>query len=116
LVSLALGLASTVPAIRPDAWDRLSSGVVIGIAFVLSLYVWLVFMVYSGRNWARWVVVIFLAFGWVSDFADPKWLTQSMIAQLADLVTTALEVYACFVLLRGQGAAWFKKPCVSAQA
>jgi hypothetical protein len=115
-VSLAVAMASTVPAIRPDYWDGLSSVVVIGISLLLALYAWLVFMIYMGRNWARWLVVVFLAFGWLSDLADPKWATQSVVANFADFVNAALDLSACLLLLRGEGAAWFKKARVPVQA
>ena len=110
-VGWVLGLLTLIPGVRENVWDNpeVHAGVTLAIATVFGgLSAWLIVMVGHGRNWARWAWVILVALTYLLMAADPSgWERQGLVALGVDFATAVLELYGCYLILTGPGAAWF---------
>jgi hypothetical protein len=112
LLSLAIGVATLIPGLRPLPPGEEEAPLWLSILLVLilgGLTVWLVTKVQAARNWARWILFILLATGWALGFMFfPDDLALSPFFASVDLVCVLLEVVACCLLFFGGNARWFK--------
>lgn len=117
-ISLGASLVTMLPAIRGEWWAPQGTEDFAGIAAVtigfalamIALYAWLVWMVSQGRNWARWALLACFVLGWFVWLSDmPRSIAETPLAALADTLIALAEVWACYLLFRGPGAAWFTR-------
>jgi hypothetical protein len=82
--------------------------VITGLLFAFSVL--LNVMVYRGRNWARVVVLVFVALAGLLLLAPIEEASSpSMAEQVINLVTIALECVAMFLVFTQPGSLWFKR-------
>jgi len=112
LLSLAVGVVSLIPGLRPvtpgeaevPGWVTLLIVLIFG-----GLTVWLTVNVYGARNWARWGLVGFLALGWLIGFSTlPEDMVSSPFFALLDMGCVAAEISACALPFFGPAAQWFR--------
>lgn len=117
-ISLAASLATMLPVIRgnwwaPDGGENAPDAGPVVIVFALVMFAlsaWLVWMVSRGRNWARWTLLGLFVIGWLFLLTDfSRSLAETPLAALADTLIAAAEVWACYLLFSGAGAAWFTR-------
>ena len=117
-ISLAVSVVTLLPSIRGQWWVPQSGEDVPGVAavsigFALVMFVlsaWLIAKTGRGLNWARWTLLVFFAFGWLFLLTDfPRSITETPLAALADTLICAAEAWACLLLFRNPGAAWFTR-------
>jgi len=108
VASTLLGFAGvTVPpelstSARP--WLVLLGGLAVAVA-ATGVTFWVIFKIYRGRNWARWITFLLLAPGWALGALDfPGDLVQAPMAAVVGVTTTALDILACWLLFFGAGA------------
>lgn len=116
-IVFVLGFVTLLPSIRGEWWmspglsgddaSGLAAGLV--MALILSaLFAYFVWWISRGRNWARWALLAYLIFGLLVMVADfPRSISETPIAAVLDVVMAIAEVWACHLLFRGPGAAWF---------
>jgi hypothetical protein len=111
LLSLVLGLATYLPGIRVDRPEdaEIPLFVTIGmLGFFLGLSLLLIAKCHEGRNWARWVNLAYLALGWWLGAEDIGAHFQTApLAALMEIVSMAMEMGACWLLMTGIGHYWF---------
>jgi hypothetical protein len=113
IASLVLGWVTLVPGIAAPAPDDVQIPFLVTLAIVAffgALTVWLVVSVSRGASWARWALLAFLVLGWALtglQFTDE--FLRSPVSGMIEIVCTALEVAACWLLFIGSGAAWFSE-------
>lgn len=117
LLSLALGTVSLAPSISGHWWVSPDSGVPesVALAFCLSfvaaqisLYLLLIYLTYTRRNWARWALLTLLMSGWVLLVGNYSQLqADTPIAALWNAGGMALELVAAYLLFFGRDAGWF---------
>jgi len=113
LGSLALGLLTLMPGIRPVTSQDEAVPFAFTAAFALifgGLTVWLTVKLYRRKNWARWAMLAYLLLGWLlagSSLNDD--FVQSPIAGIIDIVCIAMEAVACWYIFLGGGAHWYAK-------
>lgn len=114
LASLCLGLVTLIPGVQPvspDAAETPLLATIVVVASSVGLTVWLAIKVYDGRNWARWAMLAFLAFGWWLDGSEwTQDFLQSPLAGAIEALCTVMEVIACGYLFFGRGAQWYAEP------
>lgn len=117
-ISLAASLVTMLPVIRGNWWaaeggDSMPDAgpVIVGFALLMfAVSAWLVWMVSRGRNWARWTLLVLFVVGWLFLLTDfSRSITETPLAALADALIAAAEVWACYLLFSGAGAAWFAR-------
>lgn len=116
-IVFVLGFVTLLPSIRGEWWlstgsvgdepSGLAAGLVMAVILsaLFAIFMWWTSL---GRNWARWALLGYLIFGWlvmVTDF--PRSIAETPIAAFLDVVMAITEVWACHLLFRGPGAAWF---------
>jgi len=112
LSSLALGLVTLLPGVRPVRPDDAAVPALFTLLVVLffgGITVWLTWKLYRGRNWARWTMLAYVLFGWwigASELTDD--FLASPLAGLIDLVCIAIEAIGCWALFFGAGAGWYR--------
>lgn len=112
LLSLAIGICTLMPGVRPPGPDEaeLPFGFTLAVVAVFGgITVWLVQMVRRGRNWGRWVLLGYLALGWwlmldqlTEDF------TLSPLLGFLDIASILIEIVAAVLLFIGASARWFR--------
>jgi len=111
MASLALGIVSLLPGIRPPRPDDPLVPLAYTIAAVVvfgGLTIWFAIEVLRGRPWARWVMLAYLVLGWwlgAGELNDD--FLRSPVLGVLDVVCIVLEVAACGLLFSGAGARWF---------
>jgi hypothetical protein len=111
MASLALGIVSLLPGIRPPRPDDplVPLAYTLGAVLVFGgLTVWLAIEVLRGRLWARWAMLAYLALGWWlggAELGDD--FMRSPVLGVIDVACIALEAVACGLLFSGAGAQWF---------
>lgn len=119
-IVFVLGFLTMLPAIRGEWWlvystgsDDGEAGLVAGLVMAVifgGLFATFVWYTGRGRNWARWALLAYLIFGWIVLVTDfPRSISTTPVAAFLDLVMAVVEVWACRLLFRGPGAAWFSK-------
>jgi hypothetical protein len=112
-IGWVLGLLTLIPGVRENVWDNpeIPAGAIFPIATVFEAFsAWLIVMVGRGRNWARWTWVALVALTYLLMAADPSgWEKQGPVALGVDFATALLELYGCYLILTGPGAAWFTR-------
>jgi hypothetical protein len=114
-VGFALGLVASVPGIRDYGGVEISMSFLLGTsAIFFALYVWLLRRILSGRNWARWTLVILQAVSWLVVLSDvEEFMKQGVLVRSIELLIIGLECYGCALLLWGEGSKWFAPPLQS---
>jgi hypothetical protein len=120
IASLLLGLIASVPGVAGSsqewAWGSLVAACVL-VALVGGISVWLTVKIYRGRNWARWVMLVYLAVSWVATFMEfSEGFNRSPVVASVELLTTVIEVVACGLLFFGSGARWFATAAAARKA
>ena len=114
LLSLVLGLVTLAPGIRPERPGDAEVPLLFTLGltvFFSGLTVWLALKLYGGRNWARWVMLAYLAAGWwVAGSELQENFALSPVSGVIDVVCAAMEVVACWLFIAGKGARWFRPP------
>lgn len=116
-IVFVLGFVTLLPSVRGEWWlphdggDDSAMAASMVMAGVLSaIFAFFVWYTGRGRNWARWALLAYLIFGWIVMVADfPRSVSATPIAALLDVVMAVTEVWACHLLFRGPGAAWFSQ-------
>jgi hypothetical protein len=120
LAGLALSLVSLLPFIRPPAPDEQDVPLwvtLLVVAIFGSLTVWFTVQTSRGKNWARWAILLYLAFGWVlSAMEFQTELERAPLFVMINSVCIALELVACWKLFTGEGAGWFAELANGPQA
>ena len=112
LTSLALGLVTLLPGVRPAPAEDAAVPAAFTFFVVLffgGLTVWLTWKLYRGRNWARWAMLAYVLFGWwmgTSELTDD--FLASPVAGMIDIVCIAIEAVACWSLFFGAAAGWYR--------
>lgn len=111
LLSMVLGYATLLPGIRPPAPAMTAGHMMFAAGWVLFfswLTYWLTGRLRQRSHAARWQMLALLGSGWLlmvltfqSDFND------SPIFVVIELLTSALEVWAVWLLFTGASAKWF---------
>ena len=111
MASLALGLVSMLPGIRPPRPDdpAVPWAFTLGAIVVFGgLTIWLTLELLRGKLWARWGMLAYLVLGWWlggGEISDD--FLRSPVLGLIDAVCIVLEIAACWLLFFGDGARWF---------
>ncbi len=111
MASLALGIVSLLPGIRPPRPDDplVPLAYTLGAVLVFGgLTIWLAIEVLRGKPWARWAMLAYLALGWWlggGELGDD--FMRSPVLGVIDVACIALEAVACTLLFSGAGAQWF---------
>ena len=96
----------------PDAEDgeaMVLAGLVVAAVFS-ALYAFFVFSIGRRRSWARWALLVFLAFGTLLAIPDfPRSMSETPVAAAADVLITLAEAWALYHLFLGPGAQWFRR-------
>jgi hypothetical protein len=120
-VTLLLSAATLHPSVRGEWWlegaegtpevaDAMLVGGLVMSAVFFGFVALVVFLTRRGHYWARWILLALLAFGWLMGLYDlPRSLGETPGAALADLLITAAEVWACYLLFLSPGATWFRQ-------
>ncbi len=118
-INLAVGLFSLLPVVRGywwiDAEGRVPVAVTLGIGLVMivlfgGLYAVCVHFTGHRRNWARWMLLAFLAFGWYMNLGEiAETAVKTPFAALIDVGSFFAEVVACCLLFISRDAGWFRK-------
>jgi hypothetical protein len=110
LASFALGFLGFIPGINPEPMPA-GPGLLVAVVIVVilcALYLWLVTMLYRGKNWARWTMLAFLVFSWAMDAANfTAQFARSPIAGIIDFASFAMGLVACWYLFLSAGARWY---------
>ena len=94
-------------ALAPGTNLQLTLAVIIG---TLVVYVFLIFMMSYGRNWARIVFLVLFLAGLVPSL--PTLLAnfgQSAVVGVGSLADLVLQAWALFLMFTSPGSAWFRK-------
>ena len=80
--------------------------------FICALFLWIVYKIYSGRNWARIVYLILAIISLLSFVISPKeFLEQfhrSIIDGLTSIMQPIISVTVVYLLFFGLGTNWFR--------
>jgi hypothetical protein len=119
-ITFGVSLITMHPSIRGDWWNMpgtasatesgLMAGVVVASLIFSAIGATLIWLTGRGRNWARWALLALLIIGWlvtISDFS--RSIVETPIAAIADVLIAAAELWACYLLFQGAGAAWFSR-------
>lgn len=111
MISLALGIVSLLPGIRPPRPDDplVPLSFTLGAVVVFGgLTIWFAIEVLRGKPWARWVMLAYLVLGWLlgaGEMSDD--FLRSPVLGVIDAACIVLELLACRLLFFGAGAQWF---------
>ena len=113
------GLLSLHPWLRGTWWVNpgettsaaASLAVVIALTLVFSaFFIWLLVRAGRRKNWARWVLLVYLVIGWISVAIDlPETLSATPFAGAIDFLVAMAELWASYLLFLSPGASWFKR-------
>jgi hypothetical protein len=120
VVALVVGLAVWLPdslrefAKAADDEEDVGDALVyvwIAVTAIFALaYGILVYLVGRRSNVARWILLVILALGWmVTAGYFFTTLEESAIEAAAEVAVVAAELWACYLLFLGPGAAWFRR-------
>lgn len=113
LASLVLGIISLLPAIRPPAPDDQPVSIVVSLIVIFlfsALTVWFILGILRGKNWARWVMLVFLGTGWLLAGSElESEFVRVPLAATIDVVCITMETVACWLLFFGRDATWFSR-------
>lgn len=113
-IGLLFGVASSIINLVTLDSPGMPKGVQVGVTVVslligLALWVWLIHRAGRGRNWARIVVLVFVAFGVLSSatmFVSPVKIHWSVWVLF--FVQTGLNVTAMFYLFSSSANDWYR--------
>lgn len=77
--------------------------VIIGFMFTI----WLIFKIATGRNWARYILLILGIIGLI-----PTWrhiIESSMLVNTIEVASLIVGVFGTYLIFFGSGRLWFKK-------
>ena len=113
-IGWGLGLVLLLPGVTSELPEgsEVPAALIFGLQAVFAaLTAWLIVMTSRGRNWARWVLVIYVALTWSVLALDPSaFLNEKPLAVAIQGFVLVLDVYGCILLLFGAGAEWFRRP------
>lgn len=113
-ITLGLAVLSLLPGVRAPLWapDLSAVDILINIVFallMLLLEAWLIQLVYMRRNWARWLLLVLLALGWIQQLSSLSTsLEEGVAAFVLDTLSMLLEMAACYQLFISPGRRWFE--------
>ena len=85
-------------------WLVLLGALLVVIAMTGVIF-WLILKAYRGRNWARWTTLLLLAPSWALGAMEfPGELVQAPVSAVVGVTTSALDIFACWLLFFGAGA------------
>jgi hypothetical protein len=112
--TIVVSLLSLIPGVREDMWTEVAAmpgavAVMLGfVGLMLGLEGWLIHMVSRRHGWARWVLLVLLALGWIITFSDfSASIEQGMAAVIIDLGVGIAEMTAAALLFLSRGSRWF---------
>lgn len=111
--TMLLSLINLFPGVRTDYWESLEDAPLelVTAIFVLVFVLFSTLVIYIGKrvNWARWVMFVFLGYGWIDTATNlSSLLAQGQLAIAVEIVVVAGEIYAIWLLFFSEGAQWFK--------
>ncbi|SRR5579871_1224271 len=115
LLSASLGIGVVVSALT---WTQLTATASIGFALTvqvatIGLLFWLIYELWSGRNWARLTVAVLWGVGLPFYFSTlMRYFTISRAAGYLSLLQTALHLAAFYLIFFRPGSSWFKARAV----
>jgi hypothetical protein len=83
------------------------------LAIVNALYVLLLILVWRGRNWARWVVVVWCAVSWVLTLSTTNLVDATATDRFVHFTAIAAEVWAFTQIFSKASSPWFHAPAAS---
>jgi hypothetical protein len=91
-------------------------GAIIGMSF--AIVVCLIYQISVGRNWARWIYLVFTTLGILMDLTTLRqtlayysyYFHHSHAVTVLWAFGSALEVVALFLLFVSPGRRWFRRP------
>jgi hypothetical protein len=115
--AIALVIAIAVSALTvwfqddaKNATEKMSLGPWIAFCFLNSVFALFLFFSFRGRNWARWVVLLWCSAGWFaliwSFFYEPY---QPPIAMVFAVLASLIEVWGCWQLFAPSSSSWFHR-------
>jgi len=115
---ILLSLPLTLP-ISLQQWSSALPGssathvwwLVIGIdVAMIASYLFLLAMIFRGRNWARWLYIILVFIFVPLEIPSAFETAQSRyVAGLVSLLSTLADLVAAVLLIQKQAAVWFKR-------
>jgi len=83
------------------------------LAIVNALYALLLFLVWRGRNWARWVVVVWCAVAWVLTLSTTTLVDATTTDRIVHFTAIAAELWAFTQIFSKASSPWFHAPAAS---
>lgn len=114
LAFINYGLGVVVVLLSWDYYSKLQTlgGFLGSQAFSLAILCWLYYKIYVGRNWARMVVLVFMAIGIVvttNRTVMSVMESAPMLAKIQMGVGFALSLVVLWLLFVSRGRHWFKR-------
>jgi len=107
--SLLLSLPSLIFSISGESGNSVALAAIIGLVLVIyALVACLNICISRGRNWARFVSLMFVLLGLGMLVFMPKTPETTAIEQIVSGLTTLLDVVAMYLLFTKPGSLWFK--------
>lgn len=79
------------------------------VVAVFAVFSTSLYLTWRGKNWARWVVLIWCVLGWISLAWPPSYiLTQSPTGATLTIASTIIEMFGCWQLFVPNSAMWFR--------
>ena len=108
-VSLLLSLPSLIFSISGESGNPAALAAIIGLVLVIyALVACLNVCISRGRNWARFVSLMFVLLGLGMLVFMPTTPETTAIEQIASGLSTLLDVVAMYLLFTKPGSLWFK--------
>jgi hypothetical protein len=106
--------AETQTDVDPDALplDPFVFGI-ISLALLVGVLVLIWLTVRHRKNWARWTLLAWFVFANLTllyDILLDQALSDGLFVFILNLVTTALEITAFYLVFTGNAREWFQKP------
>lgn len=99
------------------SWEYYSSmggtvSLVVGQTVGLLISVWIYYKIYSGRNWARVLYLVFVLLGlliFASSTVRAQIFAAPLIARASTVVNNGIALAVLWLLFTRPGSTWFKK-------
>lgn len=85
------------------------AGIIVMAVIFFALFGLLYYLVWTGRNWARWLWLILSVAGWIWVFVDWETSFVTPIDYIVQPILLILDGVIAWLLLSGPANAWFKR-------